>query len=58
MKRAIVHVRMSQSMEEYMAASLDLLVAVKHADPALVTDEILEAAQRLAEVIERHKGDL
>lgn len=50
--------RMSDSMQEFLAAALDLLQEVEHADDALVTDGILDAATRLRDVIEGHKGDL
>jgi len=41
-----------------LAAVLDLMDAVQNADPTLVTDEILEAAGRLEDVVGEHRGNL
>lgn len=57
-KRLVYELRLSDSMQQYLTASLDLLEAVLNADEALVTDEILNAAEELQAVIENQSGNL
>ena len=57
-KHMTIQIRMSKSMQEFLAASLDLLQAIEHADPVLVTDEISQAAAALWAVVDRNRGEL
>jgi hypothetical protein len=57
-REAVVIIRLSQVAGEVLAASLDLLQAVEHSDQALVTDAILEAAERLRKLVDENPGDL
>jgi hypothetical protein len=53
-----IHVKLSVSAQEFLARTLDLMVAIREADPALVADEILEAAAALTALVEEHQGEL
>lgn len=57
-REAVVYIRMSEAMQEFMVAALDLLEEVEHADRALITDEVLEAAEHLRNVIADYQGEL
>ena len=54
----VIHVKLSDTAGEFLAAALDLIEAVQTADPALVTDEILAALGRLEAVIDARRGEL
>jgi hypothetical protein len=59
-ENAVLYVRLrpSRVLPEFTAAALDLLVEVERADRILVTDEILEAADRMRACVERWSGEL
>lgn len=57
-RSAVIHVRLSESAQEFLATTLDLLQEIADADEALVTDGILEAAARVLAVVEEHPGEL
>lgn len=50
---AVVRISLAQSATDFVAASIDLLIAAEQSDQALVTDEVREAAEELRAVIER-----
>ena len=56
--KLVYTVRMSESMQAFLAATLDLVQAIEEADEVLVADEIREAADRLLGVIEDRRGEL
>jgi len=49
---AYVEIRMADCAPAFTVAALDLLAAVEDSDPALITDDALEKATTLREVIE------
>lgn len=55
---AVVHVKLSSIAERFMLAALDLLQAVEHAAPALISDEALASAERLRQIVDGAPGSL
>ena len=53
---AVVRIRLDDLAAAWLDAFADLIAAIDEADPVLVTDEILEAAEAAKAVLQRGGG--
>jgi len=55
--KAEVVIRLADAAPDFTKAALDLLEAVQDSDQALVSDRIVQAAERFQRLIDRERGN-